>query len=115
MRVEDLRNYSDVAIKEKLKEFEDCSLFTWEGMDDDTKNLQVIYDHLNLTDENVLYIWSGKQTNKCYGLTGSNKYPNDLTFVGVWNYYNPIVKLQVGARWWDDCCENNREREERSW
>ena len=49
--------------------------------------------------------------NKAYKLTGYNKYSNDLTFVSVADYYDPIVKVQLNARWLDDIIENNLYRE----
>ena len=49
--------------------------------------------------------------NKHYGLTGSNAYPDDITIVVIPEYYNPIVKLQLGARWFDDIVYNNAIRQ----
>ena len=49
--------------------------------------------------------------NRCYGLTGTNAYQDDLTFVVIPNYYNPIVKLACGARWFDDIVANNSIRQ----
>ena len=49
--------------------------------------------------------------NRCYGLTGNNAYSDDLTFAVIPNYYNPMIKLLVGARWFDDIVANNSIRQ----
>ena len=45
--------------------------------------------------------------NESYDLKGTNRYPDDLTFVSVKDYYNPMAKIQLGARWLDDIIDNN--------
>ena len=63
------------------------------------------------------YTWKGKLMNQIYMLTGSNAYPEDLTFVSIpLNMFKnmeklAILKLQFGARWLDDIVDNNAHRE----
>lgn len=93
-----------------FEEFFDESIFTWEGMDDSEENLTAICDYLKLPENNIIYTYSGKQMNDYYNLKGANSYPDDLTLISVRDYYNPNVKLQVGARWFDDIVTNNADK-----
>lgn len=66
----------------------------------------------------TFYTFEGKDMNCYYELTGSNRYPDDLTFLSF-----PLdnldinklamFKMQFGARWFDDIVENNKRREGR--
>lgn len=98
------------------------SAWTWEGMSTEAKNLQSIIDWFAKNGcplkRNEFYLTTGEQLNsfnKC--LTGSNAYPNDLNIVSIFldNITNVEklyeLKFQVGARWFDDICENNWARE----
>ena len=66
-----------------------------------------------------MYVWEGRQFNKLYGLTGSNAYPDDLTFVSIpLDAWKPgqigrlaMTKMQYGARWLDDIVDNNARRQ----
>ena len=49
--------------------------------------------------------------NKFFGLTEDNAYSDDLTFVCIPNFYNPIFKTMIGARWFDDIISNNSIRQ----
>ena len=110
MKVVNLKNVSTEDIEKQFEEFYNTSIFTWEGMSDDEDNLEAIIKELKLNDDNTIYIYSGKQMNSVYHLNGKSEYPEDLTFVSIKYYYNPMVKLQVGARWFDDIVDNNRWR-----
>lgn len=105
-----------VSTKKKLEELRNASMFTWEGMNDDEENLKKIEKIIRRygfkQEEMTIYIFKGELMNKAYKLTGYNKYSNDLTFVSVADYYDPIVKVQLNARWLDDIIENNLYREQ---
>ena len=92
------------------------SVFTWEGMDDSEQNLAAIESAIRENgykeEEFLVYTYKGELMNESYGLKGSNAYPNDLTFVSIPNFYNPMFKLNYGARWFDDIVDNNARREE---
>lgn len=100
-----------------LQMFCDNSMFTFEGLDitnfDSNKELEALLKSGGYPDDKevLCYHFSGKVMNKAYGLTGSNAYPDDLTFVVVPEFYNPIVKLASGARWFDDIVANNSIRQ----
>jgi len=108
--VVDIRKESDKIAKTFFDEFYNSSIFTWAGQIASDDEFKTIIEELHL-EEPVFYVFSGKQMNDIYNLTGSNRYQDDLTFVSIKDYYNPIVKLQVGARWFDDIVDNNARRE----
>ena len=101
---------------EMLIGFCQSSAFTFEGLDiTDKKGLKQMEKYLRETgfekkDMLGLY-FKGSVMNRVYGLTESNAYPDDLTFLVIPDYYNPIVKLQLGARWFDDIVANNQIRQ----
>ena len=93
------------------------SEWTWEGMTIDEDNLDAIAQFIesnvpNLPQPYTFWTWTGKMFNEMCELTGNNAYPDDLTFLGVDDLYEPMLKMEVGARWLDDIVENNRRREE---
>ncbi|MCM1133189.1 MAG: hypothetical protein NC340_06925 [Ruminococcus flavefaciens] len=109
-----------MADKNKIKELECLSAFTWEGMTLDEENLNEIahaFQEENLVKENTEeiqgYVWFGKDMNELYNLHGDNRYADDLpflafapeTFNGTANLN--VFKLMVGARWLDDIVMNN--------
>lgn len=104
-----------VTTKEELEVLRSKSTFTWEGMKDSEENLKAIEEAIRergfKKEEMVVFVWKGELMNKSYNLTGSNAYPNDLTFVSIEDFYNPMFKLQFGARWLDDIIDNNLIRE----
>lgn len=74
-----------------------------------------------LTKENIGTItkwidFKGKDMNDKYGLTGDNRYPEDLTFLafaidGLDVGKLAIFKLRMGDRWFTDIVDNDRRRE----
>lgn len=101
---------------EFLQMFCDNSMFTFEGLDiTDKKGLKELEKVLRDTGYNkkefIMYHFAGSVMNRCYGLTGDNAYPDDLTFVVIPEYYNPMVKIQIGARWFDDIVASNSIRQ----
>ena len=111
------------ADEEKIRELENDSAFTWEGLSGLKNDKGVILDEfkkadvLNDVETFEFYIWKGKLMNQIYQLIGSNAYPEDLTFVSIpLNMFKNIrklviLKLQLGARWLDDIVDNNARRE----
>ena len=101
---------------EMLVSFCQHSAFTFEGLDiSDKKGLKEMEKYLRETGfekKDMLGMYfKGSVMNRVYGLTESNAYPDDLTFLVIPDYYNPIVKLQLGARWFDDIVANNQIRQ----
>ena len=105
----DLRKETNKDMKAKFKEFYNKSIFTWEGMSIDEDNLKAIVKELKLKNP-TFYVYSGRQMDGVYGLSGDNAYPSSLTFLSIENYYDPMMKMRVGARWFDDIVDNNRRR-----
>ena len=114
------------ANEDKIRELENGSAFTWEGMNKDEDNLNAIVEFFKENTPNVripleMYTWSGKTMNDLYGLHGANRYPDDLTFISLplnnWEGDDigklAMIKLRVGARWLDDIVDNNAYREGR--
>lgn len=111
------------ADEEKIRELENDSAFTWVGLSGLKNDKEVILDEfkkadvLNDVETFEFYIWKGKLMNQIYQLTGSNAYPEDLTFVSIpLSMFKNIgklamLKLQLGARWLDDIVDNNARRE----
>ena len=61
--------------------------------------------------------FSCKDMNEVYCLTGTNRYPDDLTFLcfpldGLHVGKLAMFKLEMGDRWFDDIVDNNLRREE---
>lgn len=105
----DLRSKPNTEMKKQFKDFYDDAIFTWEGMSIDDDNLKTIVKELDLKNP-TFYIYSGRQMNGVYRLSGRNAYPSSLTFLSIEDYYNPMMKLRVGARWFNDIVDNNRRR-----
>ena len=104
--------------KEMLNEFFNTSCFTFEGIEtNDKKGMKKLEKALldNGYDkeekDRVWYWFNGSVMNKHFHLTGDNAYQDDLTFLCIPDFYNPMFKLLVGARWFDDIVANNLERQ----
>lgn len=101
--------------KEFFTDFSAHSMFTFEGIDIESKEgkkgldkLEKLLRDTGFTEKHCIgYHFKGEVMNRLCKLTGDNAYPDDLTFLVIPNYYNPMVKLQVGARWFDDILANN--------
>ena len=100
---------------EMLEDFCSNSMFTFEGIDieSDEGKEGLVQLELELRkagykkDEMIGYYFKGKLMNEAYVLTGSNAYQDDLTFLVIPEFYNPMFKLAVGARWFDDIVASN--------
>lgn len=111
------------ATDDDLVNLEKGSAFTFEGLMSDDKNLNDLVDFFNeKTNIKIpmkIYHATGEKVNTFYGLTGRNAYPNDLDIVLLpldnWNELGdlPMIKIQIGARWFDDIVDNNRMRQEK--
>lgn len=113
------------ADEAKIRELEQVSAMTWEGMYLDQENLDgiaALFIQKQLvkaeTDEITGYAWYGHTMNSLYDLHGENRYPDNLPFLSFENdSFNgegnlTVFKLEYGARWLDDIVGNNRLNEE---
>ena len=113
------------ADEKKIKELEQNSAFTWEGMTLDQNNIDEIAGIFMKeqlvapeTEEITGYVWYGRTMNRLYHLTGENQYQDDLPFLsfdlpcfnGPGNLH--VFKCMIGARWLDDIVRNNARNEE---
>ena len=99
------------------------SAFTFEGLGFD--DFDELKDQINecLEEENIgtvksenFFTYSGKDMNDYYHLTGTNRYPDNLTFVSFLLDSLDIgklamFKLRIGARWFDDIVNSNAIRQ----
>lgn len=104
--------------KEMLNEFFQKSIFTFEGIEiNDKKGMKKLEKALidNGYDkeekDRVWYWFNGSVMNEHFHLTGDNAYKDDLTFLCIPDFYNPMFKLFVGARWFDDILQSNLENQ----
>ena len=123
---EEMSRYEVVeADSAKLDDLYNGSSLTFEGCTTDKENLDYLYNwlkELGAIKEGILpiYTYKGSLMNEKYGLTGTNKYPNDLNFITVMlediNYSNDLAfkRFEIGGRWFDDIVNNNTMREERT-
>ena len=98
--------------EEHLKEFENTSAFTFEGIDLSDKSNVVQFEQAarkaGFTEKHMIGYWfKGSVMNRVYRLSGTNAYPEDLTFLVIPHFYNPVFKIMIGARWFDDIVNNN--------
>ena len=106
----------------------DGSAWTWEGMNTDDDNLKAISDWFKdkgcPLKKEEFWVTTGKQMNEFCGklagkqtLTGDNAYPEDLSILSIeLDNITDVPKLymakfEVKARWFDDCVDNNVQRE----
>lgn len=103
-------------VEQYFNQFYNLSVFTFEGLDvADKEGLKTLEAHIKERgfkgDEVVMFYFSGKQMNEHFGLTESNAYKDDLTFVAIPDFYDPLYKVATGARWFDDIVSNNTIRQ----
>ena len=110
--------------KGDLKRFYDDSSLTIEGLKTDWDTLTQFAEWIKgITPFKVgkekLYIITGKQMNDAYGLTGNNRYNDDLDIViaMLCDLKEPmrlaLPRFQIGGRWFDDVVDNNLRREQK--
>lgn len=112
-------NIEDTDYK-TLYELEKGSAFTIEGaggdINDWTTGLNKMLKEKGIGEVKTFYTFSGKHMNEQYELEGSNKYPDNFTFLsfkldGLDVGKLAIFKLEFGARWLDDIIDNNARRQ----
>ena len=99
-------------VEEFLTMFTENSCFTFEGLDlsdkESNKLMERDFRAAGFTEKDfIVYVLKGSTMNDYYGLTDSNAYNPELTIAVIPNFYNPILKLIVGARWFDDIVASN--------
>lgn len=99
-------------VEEFLTMFTENSCFTFEGLDlSDKHENKLMEEHFRaagFTEKDfIVYVLKGSTMNDYYGLTDSNAYNPELTIAVIPNFYNPILKMIVGARWFDDIVASN--------
>ena len=99
-------------VEEFLTMFTENSCFTIEGLDlkdkESNKLMERDFRAAGFTEKDfIVYVLKGSTMNDYYGLTDSNAYNPELTIAVIPNFYNPIFKLGVGARWFDDIIASN--------
>ena len=99
-----------------VNDFYNESMFTFEGLNvKDEEGMKLLAKHVlnaGYTGKELIGFWfTGELMNEHFKLTESNKYPDDLMFLVIPNFYNPEYKLLVGARWFDDIVSNNTIRQ----
>ena len=99
-------------VEEFLTMFTENSCFTLEGLDlrdkESNKLMEKDFRAAGFTEKDfIVYVLKGSTMNDYYGLTDSNAYNPELTIAVIPNFYNPIFKLSVGARWFDDIVASN--------
>ena len=103
-------------VEEFLTMFTENSCFTFEGLDlsdkESNKLMEKDFRAAGFTEKDfIVYVLKGATMNDYYGLTDSNAYNPELTIAVIPNFYNPILKMAVGARWFDDIVSNNAIRQ----
>lgn len=101
---------------EMLDEFFHTSAFTFEGLDVTSKKSMRELEKFLIAngykeEHPFCYYFKGSVMNEKYNLTGDNRYQDDLTFVVIPDFHNPMAKMMIGARWFDDIVANNEYRE----
>ena len=105
-------NVPEGRVEEFLTMFTENSCFTFEGLDlsdkESNKLMERDFRAAGFTEKDfIVYVLKGSTMNDYYGLTASNAYNPELTIAVIPNFYNPIFKLVVGARWFDDIVASN--------
>ena len=104
----------------KLQELVDKSALTIEGLSESSIKdfVEWIEERTPLKNRRV-FVVKGSLANSEWGLTGRNRYKDDLNIVSVmlddmadWNKV-VMPRFQIGARWMDDIRDNNVMRERR--
>ena len=103
-------------VEEFLTMFTENSCFTFEGLDlrdkESNKLMEKDFRAAGFTEKDfIVYVLKGSTMNDYYGLTDSNAYNPELNIAVIPNFYNPMFKLFIGARWFDDIVSNNAIRQ----
>lgn len=97
---------------EMLNDFFVKSELTFEGLDISKKSavrkLEEFLRKFGYDEKNsYLYYFTGSVMNKVFGLTGTNAYQDDFTFVVIPNFRNVHCKFAASAKWFDDIVQRN--------
>lgn len=113
-----------VNSNEQFEKLYNSNALTLQGLDDTDKNLYSFANWIkNLSEiSNPLnmYIIKGKQMNEQYGLSGKNKYPDELRIVCVElkdiKQVDKIImpRFEINGRWFNDVVDNDVRREGRN-
>lgn len=101
-----MENFVNVETLEQLKELNNCSAMTWEGLREE--DFETALDTCGAEGAKG-YITKGAVMNKLCKLTGSNAYPDDLTIFSIDKFKG--LAIMYGARWMDDITSNNARRQ----
>lgn len=111
-----------VDSKEQLDALFNDSALTLEGLSEESiEDFEKWILNLTKMNDDTFYIISGEMMNESYGLTGTNRYQDDLTIVSVMlsSLDDPgtviFPRFEIGGRWFDDIVSNNIAREEREY
>lgn len=108
-------NIVTVTTKEEIEELSNQSALTLEGLlEESIPEFDEWIKQYTPTDKATYHKISGKLMNDSYHLTGSNRYPDELTIVSVSGIdLGPVTipRFQIGGRWLDDVIQNNLARE----
>lgn len=112
----------DVTSKAQLDELYNGSALTFVGLSSDEESIKGLVEwlkeHSEISNPLPIHIISGQTMNINYGLTGENRYEDDLTIISIKNgdirNLGAIVipRFEIGGRWFDDIVDNNATREE---
>lgn len=107
------------ATADDLKKFYDDWSLTLEGIQrSDAETLIDWIEQYTPMINKTIYMVSGKLMNDTYGLTGDNRYPDDLNIMVVMlkdmENANKITmpRFGIGGRWFTDVVDNNARREQ---
>lgn len=108
-----------IRSKKEIDALSNVSALTFTGLDISKKSLEQavkwLSGHNALTEESlVFHVILGELMNKEFGLTGNNRYSDNLSIVSVTgiDITNIILaRFEVGGRWLDDIIANDLEKE----
>lgn len=111
---------SEMIKNDVLREAYDGSFYTITGAGGEISDWVNGYDSLmaeaGIGKATKWVTFSGKDVDDEFGLTGTNRYPDDLTFLafsldGLDIGRLAIFKIRRGDRWFDDIVDNDLRRE----
>lgn len=106
-------NFITLETTDKFDDFYKGSALTIAGMLPEEAQLYVDYFKENDVDVDEAidgYIYTGKQINEKYHLTGENAYPVDIHFLTIplkaFKTNVALLRMGIGGRWFDDIIDN---------
>lgn len=106
---------------EMFQQFYDGSYCTYEGAASEKgykdwfDGVNKVFKEKDIGQIKTMYVFSGKDMNDFFKLTGTNAYPDDLHFIsfpldGLDMGRLAMFKMSAGFRWFDDIVDNNANR-----